>query len=109
MRELVANLLELQELEIIREESRIVHEGRFPEELAELEARIRRLRAAVPAESLKRYDGHRRNGLGAVREDDGTCTGCRLHVPMGDLQRMRHGLVPWICPNCGRFLLLAPA
>ena len=107
MHDLVLALLELQELEIILQESRIVHGQKRPEKVDNVESRVEKLRGEIPVSFLKRYDGLRRSGLGAVREFEGLCNGCHLKVPMGDLNRMRRGKMPWICPNCGRFFLLS--
>ena len=106
MQEFVSALMRLQELEIVLEESRIVHKGSQPEKLAEVEQKVAELRASVPDISLKRYDGLRRTGAGVVREVGGLCRGCHLGVTVGDLNRMRRGEMTWMCPNCGRFLLL---
>jgi len=106
MRETVTAMLELQELEIILEESKIVHRTDPPRQMAEIQQRIVELRRQIPDRLLRRYDGHRRTGLGAVQEAAGLCRGCNLNVPQGDLNRMKNDQMHWICPNCGRFLLL---
>ena len=103
---LVPSLMELQELEITIEESRIVHKANPPEKLSHVRRKIAKLRQSVPADVLRRYDRFREGGLGVVRESGGFCGNCHLRVPVGDLGRMRRGEMPWLCPNCGRFLLL---
>jgi len=107
MRVIVNKLIELQELEIVHQESTILHKDNPPEELIQLKQRINGLREDIPSSTLARYDGHRRTGLGVVREVDGVCRGCYLNVTRGDLGRMRREEMTWICPNCGRFLLVA--
>jgi len=108
MRETIASLLEVQELELVLEESRILHRTQTPnaEERA-LEERIASVRHPIPPEVLRRYDGLRRNGLAATTEEGGVCRACRLAVTVGDLNRMRNGTLEWVCPHCGRFLLLS--
>ena len=106
MRELVSSLIRLQELEIVLEESRIVHQNNQPDQLEEVEKKVAELRQSIPDQYLRRYDGLRRTGPGAVREVGGLCRGCHLMVPLGDLNRMQRGEMEWLCPNCGRFLLL---
>lgn len=106
MRKIVESLLTLQEQELVLTESRILHQGQKDADLARLETRIRAARERVLPEHLRRYDVLRRNGLGVVRESAGVCTGCHLNVPVGDLNRMRRGQMPWVCPNCARFLVL---
>jgi len=106
MRDLLASLLELQELEIILEECRIVHgDVRLPA-AADVEVRVQHLRQSVPPPLLRRFDALRRLGPAVVHEQGGTCNGCHLNVPRGDLNRMRRTAAEWVCPNCGRYLML---
>ena len=106
MRKIVESLLTLQEEELVLAESRILHQGQKDADLTRLETHIRATREKLKPDYLRRYDLLRRNGLGVVRESAGVCSGCHLNVPVGDLNRMRRGQMPWICPNCARFLLL---
>ena len=55
---------------------------------------------------LKRYDGHRRSGLGVVELHGRVCRGCHLTVAQGDINRMKRGQLDWLCPNCGRYLVV---
>ncbi len=108
MREVIASLMHVQDLELVLEESNILHRGRQPDaDLKVLQSKIETLRQTVPASTLRRYDMLRRNGLAVTREEGGLCTACRLNVPKGDLNRMRNGIKEWMCPNCGRFVLLS--
>jgi predicted nucleic acid-binding Zn-ribbon protein len=108
MRKLAQALMDLQELELVRQESAIVHGKGADEKAADLDPEIRTLRAAVPPVILHRFDGYRRqHGAAVVREKGGVCLGCHLAVPQGDLNRMRREEIEWLCPNCGRFLLLS--
>lgn len=107
MRELVESLLLLQELEIVLQESRIVHGDAALSATAPIHEQIVRVRESLPSHDLKRFDALRRTGAGVVRETGGVCSGCHLNVPKGDLNRMLRGEVEWVCPNCGRYLLLA--
>jgi predicted nucleic acid-binding Zn-ribbon protein len=104
MRDLVTALLELQELEIVLEESRIVHGAVALPAVAQIEKRVKALRQSVPPGELRRYDALRRGGPAVVKEQDGTCGGCHLNVPRGDLNRMLRLEIDWLCPNCGRYL-----
>lgn len=99
-------LAELQELELIIEESAIIHRNDSNSSISELRGKAAGIRAKLPADILERYDRLRRNGPAVVSEVDGICTGCRLNVPKGDLQRMQNGSIPPICPNCYKFILL---
>ena len=107
MRDLVTALRELQELEIIAEESRIVHRENVDEHMGDVMKRIQTLRDSLPTRHLRRFDGLKRTGVPVVREIDTVCTGCHLSVSRGDLNRMLRGDKDWLCPHCGRFLLLA--
>lgn len=107
MRDVLEALLELQELELVLQESKIVHGQQSPDSVADIEKSITSIRERIPPRSLKRYDVLKRNGPGIARELNGVCSSCRLNVPVGDLNRMRRGDMSWACPNCGRFLLLS--
>ncbi len=104
MLQTVSTLFHLQELELIRDESRIVHHSGAPDDLAGLEKEIAAVRADMDESALKRYDLLRRSGAAVVRVPGGICNGCRLSVSKGDLNRMRKNQIPPVCPNCGRFL-----
>ena len=106
---MIQSLLRLQELELILGESKILHQNQDsqPTELAAIEKQISAFRKEIKPDLLRRYDMLRKNGLGVVKESAGVCTGCHLNVPVGDLNRMRHGQIPWVCPNCSRFLYLS--
>jgi predicted nucleic acid-binding Zn-ribbon protein len=107
MRADIQKMLDLQELEIVAAESRIVHRKSAHAGRDALDGRIGRLRAQIPEDLLKRYDKLRRGGFAVATESDGVCSGCRMNIPKGDLNRMQNGAIPWVCPNCARFLLLS--
>jgi hypothetical protein len=108
MHDLLTALLELQELEIVLEESRIVHGDSVLASAARVEKRVKTLRQSVSVGELRRYDALRRGGPAVVKEHDGSCGGCHLNVPRGDLNRMLRIEADWLCPNCGRYLLVSP-
>jgi predicted nucleic acid-binding Zn-ribbon protein len=107
MRETVKLLLRLQELELIREEARIFHRRDQQDKMTHLDDTLRTLREQVPESWLRRFDGLRRSGIAVVHEFGGVCQNCRMSIALGGLNRMRKGDAEWICPNCGRFLLLS--
>jgi len=107
MREVVKVMLRLQELEIIREEHKIIHYGEHPEQMNNLENRINALEASLPEKWRTRYKVLRRNGLAVFLEFGGVCQNCRMVISIGVLNRMRKNEMDWICRNCGRFLLLS--
>lgn len=106
MREAVKIMLRLQELEIIKEESIIIHHGGHQEKIAAIENNILSLRERLPEKWRIRYTALRRNGMAVVREFGGVCQNCRMVISLGVLNRMRKEEIDWICPNCGRYLLL---
>ncbi len=107
MRDLLTTLLELQELEIVLEESRIVHGDSALASAAVVEQRVKAIRQSVPPGELRRYDGLRRGGAAVVKEHDGSCGGCHLNINRGDRNRMLRMEMAWVCPNCGRYLLVS--
>lgn len=106
MRKDLEQLLEIQDLELILAETRILHLNTPDQEVKRVRQTVADKRQGLNPELLRRYDQLRRNGVAVVREKDGVCGGCRLKVPKGDLRRMQRGAIPWVCPNCSRFLLL---
>ena len=110
MRDVVKTMLRLQELELIKDENKILHLEKDPEhqaQLGQLEATIQQLTEQLPEKWRARYKALRRNGVAVVREFGGVCQQCRMVISVGVLNRMRKGENSWICPNCGRFLLLS--
>jgi predicted nucleic acid-binding Zn-ribbon protein len=107
MFETVSSLFRLQELEIVQEEARLLHQDAEQKAIDSLAEQAERIRKALPEAELRRFDALRRHGVAVAREVNGLCSACRLRVPVGDLNRMRRKVIPWICPNCGVFLLLS--
>lgn len=107
MREVVKCMLRLQELELIKEEHRIIHNDTYPDKIAKIDANIGELLHSIPDKWRSRYQALRKNGLAVAREFGGVCQNCRMVISIGVLNRMRKGETDWICPNCGRFLLLS--
>lgn len=106
MRKALEQLLEIQDLELILAETSILHRHTPDQEVNRVRKSVADKRQGLDPELLRRYDQLRRNGVAVVREKDGVCGGCQLKVPRGDLRRMQRGIIPWVCPNCSRFLLL---
>ncbi|NLG14119.1 MAG: hypothetical protein GX561_07940 [Lentisphaerae bacterium] len=106
MQEAVKIMYRIQSLEIILEETRIVHRDNLPPQYATLQETIEALRNQVPEEHLARYDRIRKNGQAVVNLVNGFCLGCRMEISLGDLNRMKRDEANLICPHCGKFLLL---
>ena len=107
MREIVEKLMKMQELELVVHESEILHRSQDEGGTKALRKQIEEIAAEIPAEQLQRYRKLRSGGLAVVGEEGGVCLGCRLNIPKGDLNRMRSGNAPWMCPNCSKFVLLS--
>jgi predicted nucleic acid-binding Zn-ribbon protein len=107
MRNIVEKLMEMQELELVVHESEILHKSQEEAGTKALRKQIDDIAAEIPPEPLQRYRKLRSAGLAVVDEEGGICLGCRLNIPRGDLNRMRTGKAPWMCPNCSKFLLLS--
>jgi hypothetical protein len=104
---LSAKLLELQELEFVLDESRILHRDATEAHAADVAGKIERLRNGIAADLLRRFDRLRTQGLAVSRVESGVCEACRLNIPQGELIRMRKAEDVPSCPNCGRFLHVA--
>ena len=96
MKELMGNLLALQNLELQSDRC-------LPEQVR----RIQRLRKKIPNQILGHYDRlmvRGKKGLAAVRNQ--VCGGCHMRVPIGTITTIMHGMDIQLCYNCGRYLYL---
>lgn len=77
-------------------------------EKAESEVERDRLRSAIPAQLLTRFDdaADKRGGVGIGRLLDDSCTACRLELPRADLNELRMGGPLATCPECRRMLVV---
>ena len=61
----------------------------------------------IAADVLETYTQLRkRKGIAVARVEQGTCLGCRIHLPNADLQQAKSGGMVK-CSSCGRILFLA--
>ncbi|MBW3619214.1 MAG: hypothetical protein KY461_03140 [Actinobacteria bacterium] len=79
-------------------------------ELAELQVVREKQRSGLSDDLLARYDERidRYNGLAVAELDDGMCTGCRIELPVFEVNELLDGPPLGTCPQCGR-LLVVPA
>ena len=98
-------LLELQELDLVLKEAKIVH-GEEPD-TERLQERIAEIRSGLDVPTLSRYDRLISHGVSVVHEQSGMCMGCNLSIPVGDRNRIRSGKLEPICPHCGKFLIVS--
>ena len=95
MNSVLQNLLKLQELE-------------FGEALdKKAEAQAAELRSKIPQPILGHYDRLRardKKGVAVVRNQ--VCSGCHMHVPIGQISMLMRGEDVQLCETCGRYLYL---
>jgi predicted nucleic acid-binding Zn-ribbon protein len=79
------------------------------QELAELEEKRKKLRKAVPAALLKRYEfiRQRRNGTAIAPVHEGVCLGCHMNILPQQFIDLQKGLEILQCPHCQRILYWA--
>ena len=69
------------------------------------EAQKAELRGTIPPPIIGHYDRLRirgKKGITAVRNQ--VCTGCHMHVPIGQINVLMHDEDVQLCENCGRYL-----
>jgi hypothetical protein len=70
-------------------------------------ARAAALRGTIPQPILDHYDRLRardKKGVAVVRNQ--VCTGCHMHVPIGQITVVMRGEDIQLCETCGRYLCL---
>jgi predicted nucleic acid-binding Zn-ribbon protein len=73
----------------------------------DMEAQVAQLRANLPQPILGHYDRLRvrgKKGVAVVRNQ--VCTGCHMHVPIGQITVLMRGEDIQLCESCGRYLYL---
>ena len=76
--------------------------------LADLAQKREAFAAQIDADSLSTYGELRRvkQGLAVAKLVQGRCEGCRISLPVSDLQKARAGRKLATCSNCGRVLYM---
>ena len=75
----------------------------------DMQERAEDIRASVSLDHLARFDRLMKQGLAVVSITSGTCTGCNISIPKGDLNRIASGKLEPVCPHCARFVQLDPS
>ena len=91
----IHNLLKLQALEFGETANKSV------------EAQSAELRGNIPQPIVSHYDRLRvrgKKGVAVVRNQ--VCTGCHMHVPIGQITVLMRGEDVQLCESCGRYLYL---
>jgi predicted nucleic acid-binding Zn-ribbon protein len=95
MNNILQNLLKLQALDF----------GETNVKNAETQAT--ELRGVIPQPIISHYDRLRvrgKKGVAVVRNQ--VCTGCHMHVPIGQITMLMRGEDVQLCESCGRYLYL---
>jgi mannitol/fructose-specific phosphotransferase system IIA component (Ntr-type) len=102
MKNVLNQLIQLQELNFAREEQKVLN-SKMP--LDQLEKAVANIRAQLPAEVADRYDRlQKRYPLAVVPLAHGSCSRCGLAVPANVVNLAKAGESLQNCPHCGRFL-----
>lgn len=80
--------------------------ARIEEALSEKQPARERLAAEIAADILRRYDDLRRrnHNLGAVRVENGACSGCRMKIGSAVIRRLLTADQYVFCESCSRYL-----
>ena len=95
MNSILQNLLKLQALEFGETADKSV------------EAQTAELRGSIPQPIIGHYERLRvrgKKGVAVVRNQ--VCTGCHMHVPIGQITVLMRGEDVQLCESCGRYLYL---
>ena len=95
MNSILQNLLKLQALEFGETADKSV------------EAQTAELRGNIPQPIISHYERLRvrgKKGVAVVRNQ--VCTGCHMHVPIGQITVLMRGEDVQLCESCGRYLYL---
>jgi predicted nucleic acid-binding Zn-ribbon protein len=102
----------LEELTAVHDQLAIAAAA-IEDEVATIRAAREQLAVRVGSELLASYERLKAKlgGIGAARLVGGVCSGCHLHVPPGELHRLRQAGPDAVgyCDQCGRILVLANA
>jgi predicted nucleic acid-binding Zn-ribbon protein len=110
---LIAELIgqiEEQEAILVQQRQEVgVQVAKLQEELAELEEKRKKVRKAVPAPLMKRYEfiRQRRNSSAVCPVHEGVCLGCHMNILPQQFIDLQKGLEILQCPHCQRILYWA--
>jgi predicted nucleic acid-binding Zn-ribbon protein len=99
-----------QEAILVRQRQEVaVQVAKLQKELVELEERRKKVRKAVPAPLMKRYEfiRQRRNSSAVCAVHEGVCLGCHMNILPQQFIDLQKGLEILQCPHCQRILYWA--
>ena len=96
------HLVQLQELILIRDEQKVTTGG---EHLQEINKSIESMTAQLPR-NVRDLFGRllKRHHVAVVPVADGSCSACRMKLPISQVQAVRSGKAIQACPSCARLL-----
>lgn len=101
------NLVQLQELLLVRDENRIASGGKKPEKL---DKSIDAMSAELPPETRGLFDKLRKKDSSViVPVSEGVCAACGLKLPISLVQQVKLAKEIYQCPSCARFLYFSLA
>ncbi len=102
MHPVINHVLQLQELNLIRDEQKVARKGKH---LEDLDASIRSMTAKLPKDFRSEYDKlHKRDPIVASAVSDGHCAVCGMQLAISFIQAIRMEKDILSCPNCARIL-----
>ena len=102
--------MEEQETILVQQRQEVaVQVAKLQQELTELEERRKKVRKAVPAPLMKRYEfiRQRRNSSAIAPVHEGVCLGCHMNILPQQFIDLQKGLEILQCPHCQRILYWA--
>jgi hypothetical protein len=102
--------IEAQETTLVQQRQEVaVQVKKLQQELAELEEKRKKVRKAVPAPLMKRYEfiRQRRNSSAVCPVHEGVCLGCHMNILPQQFIDLQKGLEILQCPHCQRILYWA--
>jgi predicted nucleic acid-binding Zn-ribbon protein len=106
----LAEQIEEQEATLVQQRREVaVQVGKLEKELTELEEKRKKVRKAVPAPLMKRYEfiRQRRNSSAICAVHEGVCLGCHMNILPQQFIDLQKGLEILQCPHCQRILYWA--
>ncbi len=102
MHPVVNHLIQLQDLQLIRDEQRVAAKGKG---LLELDASIKSMTSNLPTETRGLYNKlQKRDHIVVTTVRDSMCTGCGMQLAISFVQEVRMEKEILTCPNCSRVL-----
>jgi mannitol/fructose-specific phosphotransferase system IIA component (Ntr-type) len=102
MHPLVNQLIQLQELSLIRDEQKVAGTG---EHLEQLDASLKTMTQELPEPTRTVFDRlHKKDHVVIVPISQGVCAVCGMKLPISLVQAVRIGREMHSCPNCARML-----